>query len=38
MYLYKQDSEYALRPKYSEYGRVLTMRALQSILNMPEYA
>ena len=39
--LNKQDSEYALGPKYakiSEYGRVLNMRALHSVLNMPEYA
>ena len=46
MGLYKQDSEYALGPKYakfwiwqsSEYGWVLNMRALHSVLNMPEYA
>ena len=40
----KRDAEYASGPKYakiwqsSEYGRVLNMRALHSILNMPEYA
>ena len=41
MCLYKQDFEYAWGPKYaksSEYGRVLNMLALHSVLNMPEYA
>ena len=48
MCLLKQDTEYALGPKIptpkfwiwqsSENGRVLNMRALHSILNMPEYA
>ena len=45
MCLYKQDFEYALGSKYakilnisSEYGRVPNMRALHSVLNMPEYA
>ena len=46
MCLYKQDSEYASGPKYakiliwqsSKYGRVLNVRALHSVLNMPEYA
>ena len=44
--LNKQDSEYASGPKYakilnkanSEYGRILNMRTLYSVLNMPEYA
>ena len=47
MGLNKLDSEYASGPKYtkllnmakfSEYGRVLYMRALHNVLNMPEYA
>ena len=46
MSLNKQNFENALGPKYvkllnmgnSEYGRVLNMRALHSVLNMPEYA
>ena len=46
MCLNKQDYEYALRPKYtktllgqcSEYGRVIKMRALHGVLNMPESA
>ena len=46
MCLNKQDPEYASGPKYVkilnkanfEYGRVLNMRALHSVLNMPEYA
>ena len=44
--LNNQDSEYAELPKYdkslntknSEYGRVLNMRALHSILNASKYA
>ena len=43
---YKQDSEYALGINMqilwiwqsSEYGRVLNMRALHSVLNMRRYA
>ena len=43
--LNKQDFAYVSGPKFAnfwiwqstEYGRVLNMRALQSILNMPEY-
>ena len=43
---YKHDSEYASGPKYVktlnmaklEYGRVLSMGVLHSVLNMPEYA
>ena len=38
MCLNKWDSEYASGPKYSEYGRVLNMRELHSVLNMQEYA
>ena len=38
MCLNKWDSEYASGPKYSEYGRVLNMQALHSVLNMQEYA
>ena len=45
MCLYKQDFEYASSPKYAkilkmqsfEYGRVLNMLALKSVLDMPEY-
>ena len=44
MCLKKQDSEYVSRPIYaeilnmanSEYGRVISMRALHSVLDMPE--
>ena len=37
----KQDYQYVSVPKYDksfEYGKVLNMRALHCILNMPEYA
>ena len=43
MYLNKQDSEHASGLKYAKYGKilnvagVLNMRALHSVLNMPEY-
>ena len=45
MCLYKQDFEYASSPEYAkilkmqsfEYGRVLNMLALKSVLDMPEY-
>ena len=37
--LTKQDSDYALGPicQNSEYGRVLIMLALHSVLNIPEF-
>ena len=41
MCLNKQDSEYASGPKYTKipnYGSVLNMPALHSVVNMPEYA
>ena len=45
MCLQKHDSEYALGPKYtkcliwqsSEYGRVLNMQTLHSVLKLSEY-
>ena len=38
MCLYKQDSEYALGPKYVKSLNMAGYIALHSIVNMPEYA